>query len=195
MDRRRLLRTIGMGSLMAVSAPALVELDASRAGLITGPNAGDYMRDMGAGMYWDESTASQLSTWSFQPTLIQCAVGTLGLEGLSGPFAMLMYSVSVDNYDVNRTTGTLVASGRMRSITLTGMLLEENVEHDYVAVATDHRGLRSDRFDVHFVTPFWNPDNVMATPSQRHPGWVRFGGDVAESLNGTPLGGVTVAGP
>lgn len=195
MDRRQVLRGIGLGSAMALAAPALVGLDQreAHADLRTGPSAGPYMQDMGAGMYWDTSTAGQLSTWCIQPTLVQCAVGTLGAAGFSGPFAMLMYSVRIDDYDIDRPARMLTASGRMRSITIMGMLVEEDVEHDFVAVAVDHRGVAPDRYETHFVTPMWNTGNPMATPSTLRPGWVKFGGNVAQSLNGVRLGGVNVA--
>lgn len=195
MDRRRFVQTLGAGSVAAVTAPMLLASDTAHADLVTGPGAGPYMEDMGAGMYWDQSTASQLSTWSIQPTLVQCAVGTVGLLGLSGPFAMVMYSVNVEDYDIQRGARTLVATGRMRSITIVAMVVEENVEHDFICVATDNRGVSPDRFDIHYTTPFWGPTNPMATPSTLRPGWSRFGGDVAQSLDGTPLGGVTVSDP
>lgn len=195
MDRRQLLRTAGKATVAAAAAtPALLALTGESAGasLLTGPGAGPYMRDMGTGMYWDLSTASQLSTFSIQPTLVTCGVGTVGLLGLSGPFAMMMYSVRINSYTVDRGARTLTASGRMRSITIVAMAVQENVEHDFIAVAVDNRGVGPDRFDVHFTTPFWAPPNPLATPSTLRPGWSRFGGGVA-GVGSTPLGGVTVS--
>ena len=49
-----------------------------------------------------------------------------------------------------------------------------------------------DRFDVHFVSPFWNPQNPMSTHSTEHQGWVRFGGEVIMDAAGHQLGDIVV---
>lgn len=147
-------------------------------------------------MYTDLSVASQMSAFTINTAIVTCAVGTFGLAGMSGPFSMIMYSTQLDSYDVDHTARTITSTGRMRSITMiVAGIIAENVEHDYLAIATDNRGQSPDRFDIHFVTPFWNPNNPIATPSNVVSGWSRFGGDVATGLvllNPTQLGGVNV---
>jgi hypothetical protein len=193
MDRRQVLRTLAVGSAAAAVAPAALALTATPA-LAELKNSQQY--GVGAGMYVDMSTAQQMSGFSITPSLVTCAVGTFGIAqmSLSGPFSMSMYSTTVDEYDVNPETHTITASGRMVSITMIAAgLVTEHVEHDYIAVATNNMGNGTDRFDVHFVTPFWSPGLLqpMATPSSLRPGWARFGGNVAKALlTNVPLGGV-----
>lgn len=197
MERRQALKTLAAGAVAAVAAPAVLAPTAN-ASLLTGPGAGPYMQNMGTGIYVDQSTAQQMSTFSITPHLVTCGVGTFGVGqlALSGPFAMLMYSTRIDSYQVDSGSRTITATGRMRSITmLVAGIVTESVEHDFIAVATNNNGVGSDRFDVHFVTPFWTPGltQPMATPSALRPGWARFGGNVATAaLSGTPLGGVNV---
>ena len=194
MDRRWFLRTAAVGSAAAVGVPALIALTGepdAKASLLTGPDAVG-MENMGVGMYSDMSTAQQMSTFTMQPTLVSCGVGTFGALGQSGPFAMLMYSVNIQSYKASSSTRTLTATGRMRSITRIAGQTVENVEHDFIAIAVDNRGNKADRFDVHFTTPFWSAPNPLATPSSVRPGWSRFGGVVAKDLAGSQLGGVTV---
>lgn len=194
MERRTALRALGVGAAAAVATPAVLATTSGSAGA-TIPGGGN-LTNQGVGMYTDLSVASQMSAFTINPTSVTCAVGTLGVAGFTGPFSMIMYSTNIDDYDIDTSARTLTATGRMRSITLTALgLVAENVEHDFISIAVDKRGVAPDRFDVHFVTPFWNPDNPMATPSTVRPGWVRFGGDVARSvdlLNPISLGGVNV---
>jgi hypothetical protein len=198
MDRRRFLRIFGLGATAAAGTPAMLALTSSpaAASLLTGPDASAVMHDIGVGMYTDMSTANQMSTFTIEPTLVTCGVGTFGVAaaGQSGPFAMLMYSVNIASYNANHMTAVITATGRMRSITRVSGLAVENVEHDFIAIAVDNRGIGPDRFDVHFTTPFWSPSNPLATPSSVHPGWSRFGGNVvADPATGAnPTGGVTV---
>ncbi|GAB3007438.1 twin-arginine translocation signal domain-containing protein [Saccharothrix stipae] len=195
MERRQALKTLAAGAVAAVTVPAVLAPPA-QAGLLTGPGAGPYMRNMGTGIYVDQSTAQQMSTFSITPQLVTCGVGTFGVGqlALTGPFAMLMYSTRIDRYTVDPGSRTITATGRMRSITMIALgVVTESVEHDFIAVATNNNGVGSDRFDVHFVTPFWTPGLLqpMATPSSLRPGWARFGGNVATAaVTGTPLGGV-----
>jgi hypothetical protein len=198
-ERRQVLRTAALGSLVAAAVPATVALagTAANAGL-AGRGGGRTATGTGAGMYVDMSTLNQMSTFTIQPTLVSCGVGTfgIGLTGTSGPFSMLMYSVSIPTYNVDRAAGTIYAAGRMRSITmLAAGLMTESVEHDFIAIAVDNHGVSPDRFDVHFTTPMWGPGglgNLMATPSTVRPGWQRFGGNVASALGA--LGGVKLGG-
>jgi len=88
-----------------------------------------------------------------------------------------MYATKISSYVVDREARRITVEGRMRSITRMGTMTVEDVEHDFLAIALDQPG-GHDRFDVHFVTPFWNPGNPMATHSTLHDGWVRFGGEV-----------------
>lgn len=137
----------------------------------------------GVGMYVDESTAEQLSTFTINKRMVSCGVGTLANQalGTTGPFAMLMYSTKIDGYNVDPGTKTITATGRMRSITKVAQpsgAPAEDVEHDFVAVAVDNpaSGAR-DRFDVHFRTPMWNTGSPMCTPSSIVSGGCRFGGN------------------
>lgn len=193
MDRRQAMRTLAVGTA-AVAVPTVLTASAT-----TGANASvsGGAPGMGVGMYVDMSTAQQMSTFTIAPDLVTCGVGTFGVGqlALSGPFSMLMFSTSVESYDIDKSARTITATGRMRSITMiaTG-LVTESVEHDFIAIAKNNGGTKTtDRFDVHFVTPFWTPGltNPMATPSKVRPGWSRFGGNVAKNLGGKiVLGGV-----
>ncbi len=199
MERRKVLKGLAAGAAVAATPVALGAASTASASLVTGPGAGPYMQGMGTGMYVDMSTANQMSTFTIAPQLVTCGVGTFGIGPLAiaGPFSMLMYSTRIDSYDVDKSTRTITATGRMRSITLIASgVVTENVEHDFIAIAVNNAGIGTDRFDVHFVTPFWTPgllSNPMATASSVRPGWSRFGGNVAKALKGkTPLGGVNV---
>jgi len=192
MDRRQVLKTLAVGTAAAAAAPAALTLTAGQASAsLLGGAPG-----MGNGMYVDMSTAQQESTFSIAHDLVTCGVGTFGVgaTSLSGPFSMLMYSVRIDTYTVDASTHTITATGRMRSITMiVAGVITENVEHDFIAIAVNNQGIMPDRFDVHFVTPFWTPGPLqpMATPSAVRPGWARFGGNVAKALlTNMPLGGV-----
>jgi len=196
MDRRQVLKTLAVGTAAAaVAAPAtlgLTEQEASAKLLGYRPAQGP----RGMGMYVDMSTAQQMSTFTIDSGLVTCGVGTFGVGqlALAGPFSMLMYSTTIESFNHNTATRTITATGRMRSITMIAAgLVTENVEHDFIAIATNNNGVGTDRFDVHFVTPFWSPGLLqpMATPSNVRPGWARFGGNVAKALlTNMPLGGV-----
>ncbi len=134
----------------------------------------------GVGMYTDPSTAMQLSTFSINKRIVSCGVGTLAATGLTtGPFAMLMYSTRIASYNIDQATNTIRAEGRMRSITQPGSIaplgspMNEDVEHDFVALA---KGGQQESFNVHFKTPFWNTSNPMCSPSDVISGGCRFGG-------------------
>lgn len=210
MDRRQAMRTLAVGTAAVAVPTALAVTAGSQANARVPANAGlpanagvpakggvpGGAPGMGVGMYVDMSTAQQMSTFTIAPELVTCGVGTFGVGqlSLSGPFSMLMYSTKVMNYDVDKSARTITATGRMRSITMiaTG-LVTEDVEHDFIAIAKNNGGAKTDRFDVHFVTPFWTPGltNPMATASKVRPGWSRFGGNVAKNLGGKiALGGV-----
>lgn len=136
------------------------------------------IHDEGVGMYTDASTANQLSTFTINSNIVSCGVGTLASGVLSGPFAMLMYSKHITSYVVNPVTGTITATGKMRSITKAAGILVEDVAHDFLAIAVDNQSGGSDRFDTHFKTDFWNTANPMCTPSDKILGGCRFGGKV-----------------
>lgn len=198
MERRKLLRSLAFGSVATVAVPAAVALTegTAQASLETGPDAASYMNNMGVGMYSDMTTAEQMSTFTIMPHMVTCGVGTFGPLGESGPFAMLMYSVRIKAYKVNKTARTINATGRMRSITrIAGQTLED-VEHNFNALATDFRGAKPDTFDVAFITPFWTPGlaNPLAMKSTRVPGWAHFGGKIVRDLDKRQLGGVRVTG-
>ena len=146
------------------------------------------MAGTGVGMYTDDSVAHQVSSFTLNPAMVSCGVGTLAAGGdASGPFAMLMYSTRVDSYAVDQEAGEIRATGRMRSITKVGSAVVEDAEHDFLAVAAStvpHGGFSEavhaggDRFDVHFSTPFWDRYNPMCTPSVVAAGKCRFGGEL-----------------
>jgi hypothetical protein len=141
--------------------------------------APDILMDTGVGMYTDASTAQMLSGFTICPEMLSCAVATPGLSDSGAPFAMLMYAVTIPLYVVDHANGVIRAAGRMRSRTVIATQTVEDIEHDFNAIAVDGRGNRTDRFDVHFSTPFWTVGkNPMATPSKDFPGKARFGGDL-----------------
>lgn len=146
------------------------------------------MAGTGVGMYTDNSVANQASSFTINPKMVSCGVGTLAGGGdFSGPFAMLMYSTRIDSYVVDEEAGEIRATGRMRSITKVATAVVEDIEHDFLAVAAatvPHGGFDEavhaggDRFDVHFSTPFWDRYNPMCTPSAVAAGKCRFGGEL-----------------
>jgi hypothetical protein len=197
-DRRELLRKglaagTAAAALGAAGPLASAEARARRRRCPTPPapppdtRARDGLRDEGVGIYTDLSVANQLSAFTINPYMVSCAVGTLAapIGTGSGPFAMLMYSLDIESFEVDRATSRLRATGSMRSITHLLGDAHEDYTHTFIAVASAHGG-QGGRFDVHFVTPFWNPGNPMATRSQEIEGWSRFGGEVL-------LGSVNVA--
>lgn len=146
------------------------------------------LMNTGVGMYTDASVANQVSSFTINPLMVSCGVGTLAPGGeFSGPFAMLMYATRMDDYRVDPDTGEIHARGRMRSITKTNNTVMEDAEHDFIAIASDsvaHGGFEQaahaggDRFDVHFQTPFWDGFNPMCTRSDKVDGGCRFGGEL-----------------
>ena len=146
------------------------------------------MPGTGVGMYTDDSVAHQVSSFTINPKMVSCGVGTLAAGGdASGPFAMLMYSTRIDSYTVDQDAGEIRATGRMRSITKVGGAVVEDAEHDFLAIAAStvrHGGFEQavhaggDRFDVHFSTPFWDQYNPMCSPSVVAAGKCRFGGEL-----------------
>lgn len=146
------------------------------------------MAGTGVGMYTDNSVANHASSFTINPKMVSCGVGSLAGGGdFSGPFAMLMYSTRIDSYVVDEEAGEIRATGRMRSITKVATAVVEDTEHDFLAVAASsvpHGGFDEaihaggDRFDVHFSTPFWDQYNPMCTPSTIAAGKCRFGGEL-----------------
>jgi len=146
------------------------------------------MPGTGVGMYTDDSVAHQVSSFTINPKMVSCGVGTLAAGGdASGPFAMLMYATKITSYSVDRQAGTITVEGRMRSITRMGTTTAEDAEHDFLAIAASsvrHGGFEQavhqggDRFDVHFSTPFWDQYNPMCSPSTVAAGKCRFGGEL-----------------
>lgn len=157
--------------------------------------------DKGAGMYTDPSVVNQASTFTLNPNQVSCGVGTLNANGSIGPFEMLMYSLTIDTYNIDRNTLTITATGKMRSITrVSGVVVEDTngsgtnpPPHDYIAIGNDRSGSGGllgngrDHFEIHFKTPFWNTSNPMCTPSNIVAGGCKFGGDLfLGEINVTP---------
>src|SRR2546428_6137707 len=125
------------------------------------------MPGTGVGMYTDDSVAHQVSSFTINPKMVSCGVGTLAAGGdAPGPFAMLMYSTRIDSYTVDKDAGEIRATGRMRSITKVGGAVVEDAEHDFLAIAASsvrHGGVepavppRRRRLRVHPPTPVCEP--------------------------------------
>lgn len=143
--------------------------------------------DAGVGMYTADNTALMFSSFTVNQKMVSCGVGTVGLprellggafmsglklgDGLTGPFAMNMFSTRIDEYLLDRNARTIRVSGRMRSQTFMGAMAVDDVEHDFNGI-----GVHPDRFTLHFRTPFWKPGNPLAFASKEFPGKVFFGG-------------------
>ena len=127
-------------------------------------------------MYTDMSDAQHLSSFTINPSMVSCGVGSVAQGQNSGPLAMLMYSTHVASYLADPRTSQIRATGRVRSITRMGGQTVDDVLADFLAVATASIGNGPGRFDIHFETPFWNRSNPLATPSEIVDPWIRFGG-------------------
>ena len=193
--RSALGRLIIAVTLAAIGVPQITHISSAEAEDTGIPLLSDGLQDEGVGLYTDASVAFQVSSFSINRRMVSCGVGTWAgpPQGSSGPFAMLMYATKIDSYDVDHgVPSTIRVTGVMRSITRMGMQTVEDVQHPFVALATDNHYSAPDRFEVHFATPFWNPSNAMATRSEMHTGWVRFGGAVMADGTGAPSGDVVV---
>lgn len=190
MQRRSLLTTAGLGTVaagLAVAVPGAAAAASRR--MVTA----DSMRNAGAGMYAAPDTVMQMSSFTINPHTVTCGVGTLAVHlsdiadmlpasiplpplSHSGPFAMHMSALDVTSYTVDSAAGTIVARGRMRSVTQAGDVTIEDVEHAYHAIGIDGRGDKPSFYATSFKTPFWNQSNPMATKSKFVDGFVMFGG-------------------
>lgn len=142
----------------------------------------------GVGVYTDASVASQVSTFTLNRTQVSCGVGTVQVPGgVFGPFEMIMYSLDIDAYFVDKQVPRqITATGLMRSITRVGGIIVEDTDgtignpppHDFVAIGYDKDSPQKDHFDIHFKTPFWNTGNPMCMASAVVEGGCRFGGDL-----------------
>jgi hypothetical protein len=168
-----------------------------RAGTVSGKSrkthhATGVIRNAGAGMHSGPDTAMGISTFTVSPSSVSCGVGSMGNSpgalpgtaampmgmGTSGPFAMMMYATTVRHYTVDKHLHSITARGTMRSITAMGGQVVEDVLHPYICVAYDRRGERPDEFYLHFLTPFWNAKNPMATKSTVNDAWAMFGSPI-----------------
>jgi len=167
-----------------------------RAGTVSGKSrkahGGGALQNAGAGMHVGPDTAMGISTFTINPSAVSCGVGSLGNSpgavpmtgslptgaGTSGPFAMMMYATRVSSYSVDKHLHSITARGTMRSITAMGGQVCEDVLHPFIAVAYDRRGERPDEFYLHFLTPFWNAQNPMATKSSLNDAWAMFGSPI-----------------
>lgn len=167
-------RTLIASAFLVAAAWAGVGYTSEGSDRKSGVRAGE-----GVGMYSDPSTADHASTFTINRRLVSCGVGAENIEGI-GPFEMLMYSTKIKKYFVDQNQKEITARGEMRSITRAAGAVVEDVRHAFIAHALDGDGdegqPRSDRFDVHFKTAFWQPGNPLCTPSARYPGLCRFGG-------------------
>lgn len=175
-SRRKVLLSGVAGTLGAIVVPN--RAFGARPMLAPTPPKSGALHNEGCGMYTDPSVGQQCSTFAINNRNVTCGVGTFGQGQNSGPFAMCMYSLRIDSYAAEPRVSTIRATGLMRSITRVGGQTIEDLVHEFVAQAVASIGSRAGRFDTHFVTPFWNPSNPLATPSTLVDGWVRFGGDV-----------------
>lgn len=167
-----------------------------RAGTVSGKahktHGGGALKNTGTGMHVGPDTAMGISTFAINPSSVSCGVGSLGNSpgavpntsglptgaGTSGPFAMMMYATKVSSYTVDHHLHSITARGTMRSITAMGGQVCEDVLHPFIAVAYDRKGERPDEFYLHFLTPFWNAANPMATKSSIHDAWAMFGSPI-----------------
>ncbi len=168
--------TTGLAATSGASGPAGPM--AAPPAAVSGDTPGSGLRDQGVGTYTDPSVANQLSSFTINPLMVSCGVGTIAAGQWSGPFAMLMYATDLEKYKVDSRAGRIQATGRMRSITRVAGGDMEDVEHDFVAIAVDGGPSAKDRFDVHLRSPFWNTANPMCARSSEIEGGCRFGGDV-----------------
>lgn len=193
---RSLGRVIVGLALVGIAVPQVASMTTAGAGdMGAAPLLSEGPVDEGVGLYSDASVAFQISSFTINRRMVSCGVGVWAgpAQGSSGPFSMLMYATKIDSYEVDRGTPSMIkVTGVMRSITRMGAQTMEDVQHPFVAVATDNHFAGPDRFEVHFVTPFWNPANAMATKSEMHTGWVKFGGAVMLDGTGSPNGDVNV---
>jgi hypothetical protein len=149
------------------------------------------LKNEGSGLYTDPSVGNQVSTFTINPIMVSCGVGTVDAVGTFGPFEMLMFSTQKHAYIVNPSTKTITANGEMRSITRIASVVVEDVIHDFIAIAKDNQPSRpqpnkTDSFEVHFMTPVWNAANPLCTKSTIVIGGCKFGGNLF-------LGDVSVA--
>lgn len=181
--KSRLLLCMSMFVLVAVASPGgagATKTDSAFKGRPSVPVAGQNgLKNEGVGLYTDPSVASQVSTFTINPVMVSCGVGTPADSSTGSPsFAMLMHSLRISSYKVNGETGFIKARGTMRSITQTGGDTMEDVKHKFLAIAVDGGDSGADRFDVHFKTDLWNTSNPTCTPSDKVDGGCRFGGEL-----------------
>lgn len=168
---------VKLGGLVVLSLVAMAGFAAGGAQGQSSDQSSGGINNQGVGMYADASTAMQMSTFTINPRMVSCGVGTLGgILGSTGPFSMLMYSTKVDSYKVDTATNTITATGTMRSITHMGGQVVEDAMHPFTAIAVNRAGV--DRYDLHFTTPFWNAGNPTCSRSSVEGGGCRFGGDL-----------------
>lgn len=169
--------------LVALAATTLVVLTAIvwAGAAYTSAGASGVRARQGVGMYSDASTASQSATFTINRLMVSCGVAAEDIAGL-GRFEMLMFSTRIKRYLVDSASKEITVRGEMRSITRVAGVVVEDVRHPFIAHALDLDGdegePRRDRFEIHFRTPFWSPGKPMCTPSDRHPGLCRIGGQL-----------------
>lgn len=143
------------------------------------------LSDAGVGIYTGPSVVNQVTTFTLTKNMVSCGVGTIAAEE-TGPFEMLMYSLRIDSFDVDRQSSLITATGKMRSTTrVAGLTVEDTngegfnpAPHDFIAFGWDNGGDYVDRFEMHFKTPYWNILNPLCTPSSFVAGGCMFGGEL-----------------
>ncbi|MDQ3511118.1 MAG: hypothetical protein M3414_05450 [Pseudomonadota bacterium] len=173
------MKTFTLKALAVAVLGGSLAAGTAAAGLLSPPQT---LKDQGVGLYTGPSVAHQVSTFTLNRTMVSCGVGTVDALGVAGPFEMIMYSLNVGSYNVDRASRTITATGTMRSTTrMAGLIIEDtdgsglNPEpHSFVAFGFDN-GSSPDRYELHFKTPFWNTTNPACTPSTVVAGGCRFG--------------------
>lgn len=167
---------------------------ASIAGLVSLPGFAQQhssvgLKDEAVGQHTGPSVAGQVATFTLNPSKVSCGVGTIDGTGQTGPFDMVMFSLSENSYNVDRTNLKITATGTMRSITrVAGVDVEDTdgtgtnpAPVNFIAIGIDNQDKTVpalDHVELHFKTPFWNTSNALCTASDQIQGGCVFKGDL-----------------
>jgi hypothetical protein len=148
------------------------------------------LKDAGVGQHTGASTVYQVASFTLNSNMVMCSVGTLDVNGTTGPFNMLMFELSSNSYTVDRKALTINATGTMRSITqIAGVTVEDTdgVGSDpqpvnFIAIGHDNKDQlipSADFFELHFKSPLWNTSNPLCTASNLISGGCVFEGPLS----------------